>query len=202
MPAEPVETIIGAVLAGGRGRRMGAPKGGIELCGRPLIGYPLAAIAASGMQAVVVAKGATALPPLDVPVWLEPDEPTHPLLGIVSVLEQAGSPVVICGCDMPFVTPALLGHLARLEAPLAVPSVNGRLHPLIARYEPSLTEPLARALASREPLQVAVARLEPTLVDEEELRRFGDPERLLFNVNTPADLAEAERLLELEKAGG
>jgi GTP:adenosylcobinamide-phosphate guanylyltransferase len=33
------------------------------------------------------------------------------------------------------------------------------------------------------------------VVEEAELRRFGDPARLLFNVNTPEDLAEAERLL-------
>jgi GTP:adenosylcobinamide-phosphate guanylyltransferase len=32
-------------------------------------------------------------------------------------------------------------------------------------------------------------------VGEHELRRFGDPERLLANVNTPDDLARAERLL-------
>jgi GTP:adenosylcobinamide-phosphate guanylyltransferase len=32
-------------------------------------------------------------------------------------------------------------------------------------------------------------------VEEEELLRFGDPGRLLANVNTPDDLARAERLL-------
>ena len=41
------------------------------------------------LEAVVVAKPETDLPPLDVPVWEEPEEPSHPLTGIVAALEQA-----------------------------------------------------------------------------------------------------------------
>ena len=48
-----------AVLAGGRGRRMGAPKALAELGGAPLIARPLAAAAAAGLDAVVVAKAGT-----------------------------------------------------------------------------------------------------------------------------------------------
>jgi GTP:adenosylcobinamide-phosphate guanylyltransferase len=40
-----------------------------------------------------------------------------------------------------------------------------------------------------------VASLDPYVLEEEELAAFGDPERLLFNVNTPADLARAEELV-------
>jgi hypothetical protein len=44
-------------------------------------------------------------------------------------------------------------------------------------------------------VQEAVASLSPRLVSGEELSRFGEPERLLFNVNTPGDLNQAERML-------
>ena len=86
-------TAIVAVLAGGRGRRMGRPKALVELGGAPLIAHPLAAAAAAGLDAVVIAKAGTALPALDVPVWLEPDQPVHPLLGIVTAL--VGAPFFI-----------------------------------------------------------------------------------------------------------
>src|SRR4051812_50149949 len=48
--------VLGAVLAGGRGSRLGGGKAGIQLSGRPLISYPLAAIAAAGLGAGVCAQ--------------------------------------------------------------------------------------------------------------------------------------------------
>ena len=41
----------------------------------------------------------------------------------------------------------------------------------------------------------AVAALDPHIVGERELARFGDPERIVFNVNSPEDLLTAEQLL-------
>jgi hypothetical protein len=49
------------------------------------------------------------------------------------------------------------------------------------------------ALERQASLHELLASLEPRVVGEAELARFGDPERLCYNVNTPEDLAEAER---------
>ena len=127
---------LGAVLAGGAATRLGGSKAAVELAGRPLIAYPLAAFAEAGIEAVVVAKPDTELPPLDVPVVTEPAEPRHPLLGIITALEHAaGRPVVVCPCDTPLVTVALL---TRLAAASGTATVRGgqQLHPLLARYSP------------------------------------------------------------------
>src|SRR4029453_9385696 len=51
--------VIGAVLAGGRGTRIGTPKATIELGGRLLLEHPLTAFAHAGIDAVVVAKVGT-----------------------------------------------------------------------------------------------------------------------------------------------
>jgi GTP:adenosylcobinamide-phosphate guanylyltransferase len=40
-----------------------------------------------------------------------------------------------------------------------------------------------------------VVALEPRVVAEDELARFGDPELISLNVNTPADLERAEAAL-------
>jgi molybdopterin-guanine dinucleotide biosynthesis protein A len=174
---------------------MRSPKASAVLAGAPLIEGPLRAMREARLEAVVVAKPATDLPPLQVPVWLEPEEPSHPLTGIVAALEQAGRPVVACGCDLPFVAAALLAHLAGRSEPLVVIEAAGRLHPLLGRYTPELIDALRAARDEQRPLHEVVTELRAVRINEPKLRRYGDPERIVFNVNTPADLARAEELL-------
>ncbi|MEX1142275.1 MAG: molybdenum cofactor guanylyltransferase [Thermoleophilaceae bacterium] len=185
---------IGVVLAGGASTRMGAPKAGLPLGDGTLIERPLAALAAAGLEAVVVAKADSPLPPLEVPRWDEPDSPRHPLCGIVAALERAGAPIVVLACDMPHVPPALVERLARTPADAALPVVGGMSQPLVARYAPAALEPLAAALAAERPLRAAVAALGPATIDEVELRRYGDPARMFANVNRPEDLDALGRL--------
>ena len=197
----PAATPIVTVLAGGDGRRMGVPKATVTLGGRPLISYPLAAARDARLDAAVVAKRDTPLPRLNVPVWTEADEPRHPLRGLVTALECAdGRPVLALACDLPFTTPELLGWLARLRGPAAIPRVGGRLQPVLARYEPVVLEQLRAALAAERPLEDAVGALRSRPVVEAQLRRFGPPARLTFNVNTPDQLAEAEAMLKAVRA--
>jgi molybdopterin-guanine dinucleotide biosynthesis protein A len=144
---------------------------------------------------VVVAKAETPLPPLDVPVWIEPPRPHHPLCGVLEALRRAEGPALVCAGDMPFVEPRLLAWLAGLGVPLAVPRLGGRLHPLLGLYDPRLLPALEKDLGAELPLRESVERLRAREVTESELARFGEPERLLFNVNTPQDLREAEQVL-------
>jgi molybdopterin-guanine dinucleotide biosynthesis protein A len=180
-------TALVAVLAGGAGRRMGGtPKPLASLGGRPLIAWPLAAAAAAGLDAVVVAKADTPLPPLAVPVWEEAAEPRHPLLGIVTALERAGGPVVAIGCDQPWLPPALLARLAAAPG-AAAPSNGDTLVPLPARYPPEALPALRAALAAEAPLRATLAALSPAPVP------LDDP-RAVVGINTPEELAAAEEI--------
>jgi molybdenum cofactor guanylyltransferase len=188
--------VLGAILAGGRATRMEQPKATASLGGVPLLEYPLRALESAGLDTVVVAKPDTVLPLSSAPVWEEPDEPVHPLVGIVTALEQAdGRAVLACACDLPFVTAALAAYMAGMEAPVAVPRDGERMHPLFARYTQQVLPVLRAALMEQRPLHETLADLHPRIVGEPELRRLGDPARLLFNVNTPDDLARAEAML-------
>jgi molybdopterin-guanine dinucleotide biosynthesis protein A len=214
------ERALGVVLAGGRGSRLGGTKPTAELAGRPLISYPLAALAEAGLETVVVLKPGTDLGgrPLarpaglgstapagtgqrttagegDVVVLFEPAEPVHPLAGIVAALRQTTRPLVVIGCDFPFVPPALLRALADAPERLVVPAPGGDLQPLVARWTPALLPALDAALDREEPLRRTVATLSPRLLTDAELVPFGDPAGVFFNVNTPADLRHAEGAL-------
>ncbi len=187
---------VGAVLAGGLSRRMGSPKAMVEVAGRPLVARVVAAVGSAGLEPVVVAKPDSPLPALDCRVLSEPVEPRHPLTGLIAALgASAGRGAVAIACDMPLVPARFLAWLAQLEEPVAVCEVNGRLEPLLGRYSPTLAGPLAESLARGESLREAVGALDPHLIGERQMARFGDPERIVFNVNSPEDVAEAEAQL-------
>jgi molybdenum cofactor guanylyltransferase len=184
--------VIGAVLAGGRGTRLGrGSKAAALLAGRPLVSYPVAALSDACERIAIVCKRATSLPELEgVERWEEPDEPRHPLTGIVHALETADAPVLVCAADMPFVTGdacrTLLG--AAGASPVVAATAAGVLQPTFGLYAPAALEAL-RAAAADAPLTRTVEALEPA--------RVALPPALVRSVNTPEDLAEAAALLSV-----
>ncbi len=185
--------VIGAVLAGGSGTRLGrGSKAGATLAGRPLVSYPVTALAEVCERIAIVCKRSTDLPDLpDLPQaerWDEPDEPRHPLTGIIHALEAADAPVLVCAADMPFVTAdacrTLLG--AAGAAPVVVATAGGRLQPTFGLYAPAALDAL-RGAPGDAPLTATVEALEPT--------RVALPAALMQSINTPEELAEAETLL-------
>jgi molybdopterin-guanine dinucleotide biosynthesis protein A len=184
---------IGIVLAGGAGRRIGGDKAMVELEGRPLLHYPIAVLRAVLDEVAVVAKQSTILPALDVEVaiWLEADEPRHPLAGVIHALRCArGRPVVVVAGDMPFVTRGLVTALARERARGAVavvPRAAGQLQPLCARYDPRALMAFAGCDFGT-PVSDVVAALSPRIIDWPDDEPF-------FNINHPEDILQAAALL-------
>ena len=175
---------------------MGEPKAMVELASRPLVSRVVATVGSAGLDPVVVAKPDSPLPKLDCRVLTEPSEPSHPLNGVVTALgASAGRGVVAIACDMPLVPAKLLSWLAQLEERVAVCEVSGRLEPLLGRYSPAVSAQLAESLAAGASMRDAVAALDPFVIAEERVARFGDPARIFFNVNSREDLERAEQLL-------
>lgn len=179
--------VVGAVLAGGAGRRMGGDKAMASLDGRPLIDRPLTALRACGFdEVVVVAKAATTLPP-GVTRWDEPDQPRHPLTGIVHALRTAaGRAVFVCAVDMVRLDPEAVLRVCAAARPgdrAVVAEHDGRLQPLCALYLPAALETLEAAPPDAA-LKRTVATLEPRRV-------VFDDDAPFLNVNDPGDLRRA-----------
>ena len=179
---------------------MGRSKATIELAGRPLISYGIAAARVAGLEPLVVAKPDSELPPLDCPRIPESDERTHPLAGGIAALDHSGAPVVALACDVPLVPPGLLAELAHRQASFAMPAVP-RPQPLVARYAPVLLPRLRTALDGGESLIGLAEELGGDRLEAPELKRFGDPRWILANANDPAELASIAAELERRDSG-
>lgn len=190
---------IGVILAGGQGRRIGGSKAVVRLRGRPLISYPLEAMASVLSDVVVVAKPDTELPYMSgVTVWIEPELPQHPVVGITHALTLAGGrPIMVCAADLPLVTPTLIDRIARTSpsgAPAVVASHGDAVQPLLGCYRRGALERLAGSVD--QPLRELVAAIGARVFDVEDADE-------LFNVNSPDDLLQATAMLDKrERSGG
>src|SRR3954452_21014584 len=192
-PASQPASPVGVVLAGGLGRRLGGDKAIVELEGRALVLYPLEALHEVCDDVAVVAKRDTILPPLAgvADLWIEPDEPRHPLAGVAHALRLAmGRAVLVVAVDLPLVDAATLRLIAGTDPRGAAgvpPRVHGRLQPLCALYTPAAMT----RLASFDPTARATDVIEQLGVREVEVP---DPSAFL-NVNRPEDLLQASVLV-------
>lgn len=195
----------GAVLAGGAASRYGGePKGLLELGGQRILDRVVAAVTrAVGEPPLLVANAAAA------PTW-RPDLRTVPdarpncgsLGGIYTALVSGPADPVLCvAWDMPFVSAALLGGLIT-EAAAGVydaflPESDGRrgVEPLCAVYGPACAPAIAHSLDSGDFRAIGFHRaVRVGHMALATVRQFGEPSRLFFNVNSPADLVRAEEL--------
>lgn len=199
MPQE--SRLIGVLLAGGRSTRMGGgDKALLALGGRPLLAHVVERARPQVGRLVLNVNGDPArfagfgleIAPDSVPGF------AGPLAGVLAALEwaRARSPaadsVLSFPADSPFLPRDLASRLVGLGAPLARARSAGRAHPVAALWSVALADDLRRAL-----IEDGVRKIEAWTARHScaEAEWPVDPVDPFFNVNTPDDLAEAERLL-------
>ncbi len=121
-----------------------------------------------------------------------------PLAGIHAGLKHSSSDLnLFLAVDMPFVSAELLAFLfaaaEESDAATVVPRTARGLQPLCAVYRRSFAAAAEDFLrAGKCKIDAAFAGLSVRVVEEAELVAAGFSEQDFFNVNTPADLQEAE----------
>jgi molybdopterin-guanine dinucleotide biosynthesis protein A len=197
---------IGVILAGGLARRMGgdadAPgdKALIELGGETLLARAIARLATQVDEVVINANGDPSRLGSDLPVIPDLDDSrAGPLAGVLAGLdyaaEQGASHIVSIAVDTPFFPTDLVSRLraaAKDESvPLACAKTGDRTHPVFGLWPVSLREDLRAAMADG---MRKVDRWTGKHGCAESVFA-ADPFDPFFNINTPEDLIEAERLL-------
>ena len=190
----------GVILAGGAASRYGGrPKGLEQVGGRRVIDRVADALADAADELLLIANDPEAQAWLPhVPLAGDVRAGCGSLGGIHAAIVRAGQPVLVVAWDMPFVPAGLLRALreagARADAVLPESGSRRGLEPLCAYYSTACIPAIERRLDASDMRVVSFfddVRVER--LPAPQVRRFGDPEILFMNVNTPDDLALAER---------
>jgi molybdopterin-guanine dinucleotide biosynthesis protein A len=172
--------VAGALLVGGASTRFGSQKALAPVEGETLAERAHRTLAEAFGRVIVVGKAADALP-LPFPVEDDGSDVRAAIVGVAAALRLARAEVVVVlPTDMPLVTVDLLVSLADAlgDADAVVPQTG----PLPGAFRRTALPALERRIASGDlALHRALAELETRVVQCDE--------RLLANVNEPADLA-------------
>ena len=195
----------GVILAGGGASRYGGrPKGLERVGGERIIDRVARALRETTDDLLLIANAPDAtgwLPGVRVAADRRPGEGA--LGGLHAALAHAGSDIVLVAWDMPFVPSALLAELRargeRTGADAMLPESDGSrrgVEPLCAWYSARCLPAVEAALDAGDRRVVAFhTTVDARRLTLEEVAAYGDPALLFGNVNTPDDLAEAERRL-------
>jgi molybdenum cofactor guanylyltransferase len=203
----------GFVLAGGQSSRMGTDKALIPLDGKPLIEHALAILRQAGLAAAIA--GARSSLESFARVVEDPASGLGPLSGVCAALRSTPARyAVFVTVDLPLLPASLLAYLLQraciAEAAVTLASISGFAQTFPAVIDRAMLPWLQGELeAGRagcfQAFQAAASALGQTVtvVPAEFLAQTGHvshpnglPVSLWFlNLNTPADLERAERLL-------
>ena len=201
--------VHGFVQAGGGSTRFGTDKALVQVGGKTMLrrtGELLAGIC----DDVTIVAPALKYRDAPLPVLADSWPGEGPLGGILTALgslrgaERTSDWAMILGCDMPFLTREFLGELRaralRSAALVIVPRSASGFEPLCACWSFRALSAVQGAfeLGIRRVTE-AMKRLPMEVLDESFWKRFDTQNRLFWNMNTPADYEEAQRIWEPPK---
>jgi molybdopterin-guanine dinucleotide biosynthesis protein A len=204
--------VFGYVLAGGGSRRFGRDKALVEFGATPLL-LRIAALAEACTAGVGIVANAQKYANLQTAVPIIEDRwpGEGPLGGIITALEHNAATAPGCqwnlllSCDMPFLTLQWLEFLVKRArdsaASVVLPRSAHGPEPLCACYRTDAATTLKDAFESGiRKVTEALKRVSTEVLDEPVWKRFDSAGRLFWNMNTPEDFAEAQRLWETEQS--
>lgn len=195
--------VTGIILAGGRSRRLGQDKALVKLEGRPLALWVVAALESLVQECLLVSNYPVTHFDLGLPLVSDLIPSRGALGGILTGIFFASTPLVAAvPCDTPFVQPDLLRRMvarARQGKVEVVMCQSSRgLEPLPAIFHTRVFDRLQEHLAQGDfRVRSFLSQCRSLVLDAADLD--GRPESF-FNINTPADLAQARQQADQRSA--
>ena len=183
-----------AIIAGGQAKRFGGQdKSRLHISGQSIISRQVAVLQPLTDDLFIVASQRERF--ADTPFRVCPDLiPGTGVIGaILTALESTPADrVLVVACDLPFLHAGLMQRLLDLasDADAAWVRTPAGVEPLLACYRRHITPTLRAAIKAG---RLKVSELDQVLtiraVELPELQTFGEPSRLLANINSPEDLS-------------
>ena len=202
-------TVVGVLLAGGQARRMGGGDKGLQILGgRPIIEFIIDSARPQVAALVINANGdPERFSAFGLDVVADVIEGfAGPLAGVLTGMEWAAAKgpgtgwVATFATDAPFVPLDLVSRLsAAVEkdgADMACAVSGGRAHPVFGLWPVALAADLRRAMEDEDMRKIDRWTARYHLI---EVDFSADPFDPFFNINSPDNLDEAERLLSGER---
>lgn len=184
------------ILAGGKSRRMGdRDKAFIKIGGECLIRRQLRLLKKDFKKIIIVANAADKYKGFKG-VKVVPDTVANrgSLGGILSGLLASDERYnFVVACDMPFINLPLIRYMQGQKAgyDVVVPRINNRYEPLFGIYSKSCTR-FIKPLLGKRILKISgfFPKVKVRSINRKEISRFGRPEEIFTNINTPIDLSK------------
>jgi molybdenum cofactor guanylyltransferase len=191
--------ITSIILAGGKGARLGSNKALQLLDGRSLIQWVVDCLSPFSTEIIIATADGESIPccsPVTTKTVADVHRGKGPLAGLhAGLTATAYSTAVVVGCDMPFLSGALLQHMLRMSVGFdaVVPATRKGIEPLCAVYSRRCLPHIESLLEHNRPsVRELFDLVRVHYVGDEEFDVL-DPGRLsLFNINSPEDLAAAQ----------
>ena len=188
------------IQAGGESRRMGRDKGLVPFNGQPLIQRVVERLVSLGDELLVTTNRPQDYLFLGLPLVGDLLPGQGALGGLYTALSAASQPLVaVVACDMPFANRALLAAmrdmLMETHYDVVMPASARGLEPLHAVYRRSTCLPVVEsALWDGQRRMISwLASVELYTMPPEVVQQYDPAGRIFVNLNTPQELAEAER---------
>ncbi len=189
-----VRSVTGVILAGGQATRMGRDKALVEFRGKPMVDHVVSAIAAAGLEVLVVGRvgpvaGVAAIPDIG-------DIGGGPAVGLLTAFRHIETnDLLLVAVDQPQIRPETITALLAQPGDAVIPVADGHPQVTCALYRRESHQALEADLASGQTkLRRILDHLDTTYVDEPTWSAWGEDGRSWMSLDTPQAVRDAEAL--------
>jgi molybdopterin-guanine dinucleotide biosynthesis protein A len=192
------------IQAGGQSSRMGEDKALKTFLGRPLIQRVIERVAPIADEMIVTTNHPENYSFLNVPLIPDLKPGRGPLGGLYTAIASASHPfVAVVACDMPFASAIFLDAATKLmiqeEADVVIAKNEAGYEPIHAVYRRETCLPAIENAINADQWKVIIwfPEVKVRVLTTDEIKKY-DPSGLAFwNVNTPEEFAEAEKIAQI-----
>ena len=194
-------SVTGVILAGGKSTRFsGTNKALIRIGNERILDRILRVFRPVFQEILLVTNEPARCLQWDVKIVADLYGVHSSLIGLHAGLFHAGgSHAFVSACDTPFLVPELVKEIVsrvRPETDILIPETASGLQPLCAVYSRRCLQPIERIFQQeRFNIRDFFPQVRVETISATDIRRFDEKEVSFININTAADLSEAEAAL-------